>query len=573
MSPNGHHIVFNDPEDGSKLMNGVSPTFNMIAGAAGLKFEALKDMAGGIHLGDRYGLYELSMSAHDRKVQLRSPFGDVAIDAFTGITLNAPNGDIKISGKNISIEAGNNLDIKSGLNIQKPEPGHPTVAGKAGAFATGVAFGVLGGIVDTGVAMAVDMYFIRCFMEVMLRPIEGTMEIKSNRYMKLEAGMNTFAQIPLDRYAGNKKRNVRARNEIQFLLQLVTCIQYLESKVNGFVDSYETCWNAAYDKMQKYQDALLTFLNDESESEFAQIALDACKGGWFLNVNNPFEEVVTKNDFNGKIKNSNFTFDGEEFTKLRQKVNKLVDMCNELALDVYELHKHVEAFKTLLDEVVLVDVDDNIINMLKDAFNNRKNVRITEWETANIANGQPTNKFLAKKLEGDVTDAFVGGTQKFKRAVAASFLAAVSEHPDYQLDASKGEGAGNIVANLIKNPLDYKAKGKFLHLHYTAADITENNVESDYHWYHLLDRLQKPTNLAKRKLFDSVFTPIKTHLQIDEFSKIHDREVWADRGYGTILMSDRDGETRVFDGGNFTAEQQATKGNWAALLRTLKNIR
>ena len=44
--------------------------------------------------------------------------GDVSIDAFSGITLSAPNGNVKIVGKNVSIEAGNNIEITSGNNIQ-----------------------------------------------------------------------------------------------------------------------------------------------------------------------------------------------------------------------------------------------------------------------------------------------------------------------------------------------------------------------------------------------------------------------------------------------------------------------
>lgn len=71
-----------------------------------LDWSDLKDLSGGFYMGDRFGMYELAMSSHDRKVTINSPFGNVEIGAFTGITINAPNGDIKIKGKNVSIEAG-----------------------------------------------------------------------------------------------------------------------------------------------------------------------------------------------------------------------------------------------------------------------------------------------------------------------------------------------------------------------------------------------------------------------------------------------------------------------------------
>ena len=41
------------------------------------------------------------------------------INAFTGITISAPNGDVKIKGKNVSIEAGGNLTLTSGKNIKQ----------------------------------------------------------------------------------------------------------------------------------------------------------------------------------------------------------------------------------------------------------------------------------------------------------------------------------------------------------------------------------------------------------------------------------------------------------------------
>ena len=72
---------------------------------------------GGIELTDEYGLYSISMSTEKRAISVDSPFGNVSINAFTGITISAPNGNIKIEGKNIDIVAGNNLSISSGNNI------------------------------------------------------------------------------------------------------------------------------------------------------------------------------------------------------------------------------------------------------------------------------------------------------------------------------------------------------------------------------------------------------------------------------------------------------------------------
>lgn len=78
--------------------------------------------SGGIELTDTYGLYSISMSSDSRKINISSPFGSVGINAYTGITVTAPNGDIKIVGKNVDIVAGNNLTLTSGANIKNYIP-------------------------------------------------------------------------------------------------------------------------------------------------------------------------------------------------------------------------------------------------------------------------------------------------------------------------------------------------------------------------------------------------------------------------------------------------------------------
>ena len=76
-----------------------------------------KYFEGGFTMSDYYGIYKISGSTDKRNVTISSPWGDVKMDAFTGITISAPNGDVKIKGKNVTIEAGNNLKLESGTNI------------------------------------------------------------------------------------------------------------------------------------------------------------------------------------------------------------------------------------------------------------------------------------------------------------------------------------------------------------------------------------------------------------------------------------------------------------------------
>ena len=85
--------------------------------------------------------------------------------------------------------------------------------------------------------------------------------------------------------------------------------------------------------------------------------------------------------------------------------------------------------------------------------------------------------------------------------------------------------------------------------------------------------MRRPQNVIARRLYDIFVGGAKNLLQVDEFAKIADRNVWADRGRGTILMSDNTGETRAFDSGAFTQDIKATNGSWDALIITLKGIK
>ena len=128
------------------------------------------------------------MSSDKRAISVDSPFGKVDINAFTGITISAPNGNVRIEGKNIDIVAGNNLSISSGNNINTEF--WPFKLSKKGFEETidGKEFGMDLLKTTLGKFSPIDMKLIRTIMETFLRPIGGTMLIKSNRYLRLEAG-------------------------------------------------------------------------------------------------------------------------------------------------------------------------------------------------------------------------------------------------------------------------------------------------------------------------------------------------------------------------------------------------
>lgn len=191
-SVNGHSIIFSDPPATTDVFNGVIPlwkTFNSFCPTT-FKWNLSdynKKAMGGIEFTDEHGLYSISMSSDKRAISIDSPLGKVDINAFTGITISAPNGNVRIEGKNIDIVAGNNLSISSGNNINTEFwPTSRALLKEAGKD--------IGNMLLKKI-QPIDMGLIRTFMETLLRPIGGTMLIKSNRYLCIEAGKGE-AKIP-----------------------------------------------------------------------------------------------------------------------------------------------------------------------------------------------------------------------------------------------------------------------------------------------------------------------------------------------------------------------------------------
>ncbi|MCF0218973.1 MAG: hypothetical protein HUK14_04250 [Muribaculaceae bacterium] len=215
-SYNGHKIVFNDPKDGSAVfwnsIGGALSTFTQLFPVGDWKLgstnaKELKELSGGIEMSDAYGFYKIEMSTDKRQINIASPLGKIDINAFTGITINAPNGDIKICGKNVEIEATNNLNICSGtqidkkyipslIGIDKETAGTQLIGGAAAALATFV-----GALVNLTFP---DVTLIRCMVEAFIKPCNGTLRIKSYRYLMLESGADGMAKIPTIAYKAGK---------------------------------------------------------------------------------------------------------------------------------------------------------------------------------------------------------------------------------------------------------------------------------------------------------------------------------------------------------------------------------
>ena len=196
-APNGEYIKVHEGsgKGATAFMANFTPGLSLANGFVdipdlfGADNEISKAFEGGVELGDKYGIWKISGSTDRRAIDISSPWGNVSINAFTGITVNAPNGNINIRGKNVSIEAGNNLTLKSGTNIRNKF---------ASSYGGDARFNITSFLYDatamaakklaTMVESIIDLSLIRSLIEVYWRPQEGALTIQSNRYLMLGAG-------------------------------------------------------------------------------------------------------------------------------------------------------------------------------------------------------------------------------------------------------------------------------------------------------------------------------------------------------------------------------------------------
>ena len=387
ISKNGHGIAFDDPTDTTSFSTAVSPAWNFVK-----QFIPLADVSkvgsidklkfsGGMTLSDVYGLYNISMSSDQRKIDISSPFGNVNIDAFTGITISAPNGDINIKGQNINIEAGNAVKITSGTNVRDKD-----YVGDFANLAKGPKAGLVGaGFVD-GFAEhfkpfvnTADLNLLRKMMETFLRPIDGTMEIKSYKYMFLEAG-DGEATIQPARYNTDSTKYTRGITNARSLTGIKGAVEVIDSTIDQFVGNLEC-------QQQIVNDAVNAF-DAQRIIHIDIIGTDCLKG----------KDIVKAAWNNGTPEKKEYKTDTADFCLKegvdKEKLQSLVDDANDLAVLAFNYFGSISSasIKNTVDTLVSNPVNakclyyDKIRATAEEALHNldqtEKNLSI-KWEELN----------------------------------------------------------------------------------------------------------------------------------------------------------------------------------------------
>lgn len=220
---------------------------------------------GGVEIGDKYGIWKITGSTDRRAIDINSPWGNVSINAFTGISVNAPNGDISIKGKNVSIEAGNNLTLTSGTNIRNKF---------LSSYGDGAAFNIVSFRYDVETKVAkkmaslvesvFDLSLIRSFVEVYWKPQEGALTVQSNRYLKLSAG-GAKAGYPDAAYKNPKTEITQDDVSKSGMLKMGPTISEIIDKLPNIVDKmiarYQENYRDCIAKKAEFEDARKKLFN------------------------------------------------------------------------------------------------------------------------------------------------------------------------------------------------------------------------------------------------------------------------------------------------------------------------
>lgn len=587
-SSSGQKLAFSPAGSGWKFIEGLSPLFKTVCGylpkgPKGLDDNARK-LAGEITMSDEYGMFEVAMSSHKRAVSVSSPFGKVSVSAFTGINISAPNGDVKIEGKNVTIAAGNNIKLLSGTNVDNDEFSWKD-------FFKDAAVDVVDTFAPGLVGMKlVDVKLIRCVTDVFLRPIEGTLCVKSKNYLMLEAGKGK-ANVNVERYteAWQKHKKMEPDADKQmFFAKTVAYVNRINQKVTLFCKDYQKLKQDALDKKAAYEANLAYMWKDGSEKP--KFMVDAFKLG------------------DGEFKKNDTSFAGGTIDMSVVKVENLKPFSanKPLPLPHYGLGIAVDDFKKFImpsGEAFAEAVyklqkktrdfsqcfSDDTVKVVNQAVVGSKSHKETKWiDTIFKEVLFKDDSSLQQKTLKAWEDRFGGATEEPK----APFLGESALHDNDDVFDNPQRLSRKMVAHLLLKL--YKAKenemvpatpatnavyGKLFALGYKEeADITDELLTTKWDDVVALGPKEAEGKLA------SVLKNLKKFagfLKIDSFWKPvvdpsapkmgWDRQVWNDES-GKIIFSDTKNATYGFKGEKIEKWSQAGLSNADTLKKALTDI-
>lgn len=220
---NGHSIRFSTPKSFLSNISSAIPLLSILTDfIPGLVHAEAPDPSkdsggamsyiGGIDISDDACLYEISASSSSRNVTIASNLGKVGVNAFSAIDISAPVGDINITGKNVSIIAGNNLRIKAGEESGKDKDSVMSMIGAAiePAIIEKVLFSDL----------VLDLRPIVALRNLLCKPNDGNMCFSSEQFITMEAGDGKVS-LPSKDCTINNTSDREAKENIIFYIAMI----------------------------------------------------------------------------------------------------------------------------------------------------------------------------------------------------------------------------------------------------------------------------------------------------------------------------------------------------------------
>lgn len=525
VSPNGHHITFSDPSGNLDFFSkGIFPGMGMYAGLFDKKYkddDNLKNLGGGIHIGDRYGIYEIDMKSQNRSISIKSPFGTIDLNAFNGITINAPNGDVRIKGKNISLEAGNKISVTSGTNIpNSSDDSIGILMGKA-AIKT-----VVSDLTKTYVTSLVDLSLVRSVIETFARPVDGTLLLKSKKYLKLEAGKG---KANVAKYRYHKLPDDKQYLTKQFYTIVINHVRFMVSMVDAYFNTYKELCDNARDAMRTYNSVTKNKLTNSNDPNIPKYAYNERGNEKAEN----FDSTILENKFIIRM-------------QIRDIERYFLPYANSYKKSIHEVYRFT--LGEFLERNFIIE-KNNVPEEFQ--FLAKASERIF------TSYGQPT--WIMEQIDK--------WTSKYKNDEELHFLDD-GQDPDDPFNESKKKffKRAAILTFLYFVYQEQEEANKFHKLHPKrylitsySLDFDNLDIAVDSEWRKILEKIsiESKMDAIKQALWDaSVQKVIDLEGSIKDTIKcLYDKEVWDDTQDGQILFSESDDATLHFNDNQIEKEE------------------
>lgn len=555
-SKNGHAITFTDKDDGLAFLTGTIPQLNPLvtfiksflpASDQLIDFQNMVDLTGGIKISDRYGLYSINMSSDGRQVNINSPLGDVKLNAFTGITISAPNGNIDIKGKNVSISASNKLTLESGSAVSDRWVKNP--------FTKDSMLGALEDVADRTLGKLIDLSFYRTVLEVFTRPIDGTLKIKSNTYVLIEAGKGS-AQVPeadFNKVDYEKARgNFSALHQTQevYLNNISNAIDRLTAKADSLCGDVKTAFETTKTETDQYKgikvngvDCYALLNNKMNEDEIIQKVF-AKRNDAPFNI----DTVIEEKDFEfDKLNDLQFRIGDKLFKKPKKNEGESTKAHNarcKQALKIYYADKRYDNNTIKPRRAALVAGARKLGAQAKALFD-----AVDKWKNFDFDanNGERDGMYYSGNLMTTVR-----GLDIFGKFIDKTNNGTVDLTKDidtnYDLELKKLHRA--IVYELV---MEAKGKDNYKEMFSVDSKATKpSDFGDDTAWSKFAEAIGNPTGL----------NPVESYFRKKWLSDWQDatinRKKWKADAQGKILLSDQVGKTLYLNGDQLGANNNVT---------------